>query len=120
MAKECTRHFLALMRKNGIIWIRNPGCSSFEILAPIVLMVVLTIIRMQVPVTSTDQAGMLQKKYPAFLGAAPMGPGEWSHSNEQNGVINDWVHPMLCHSNYTERHHDSCEDYSIGNDWRGP
>ena len=47
------------MRKNMIIWIRSPACSLFELLAPIILMVALTIIRMQVPVTLTDQKGML-------------------------------------------------------------
>ena len=53
------RHFNALMRKNMIIWIRSPACSAFELLAPVILMVALTIIRMQVPVTLTDQKGML-------------------------------------------------------------
>ena len=56
---NCSRHFNALMRKNMIIWWRSPMCSAFELLAPIILMVALTIIRMQVPVTLTDQAGML-------------------------------------------------------------
>ena len=56
---NCARHFNALMRKNMIIWIRSPACSLFELLAPIILMVALTIIRMQVPVTLTDQHGML-------------------------------------------------------------
>lgn len=56
---NCGRHFNALMRKNMIIWIRSPACSAFELLAPIILMVALTIIRMQVPVALTDQKGML-------------------------------------------------------------
>ena len=43
-------------------------CSAFELLAPIILMVVLTVIRMQVPVTLTDQKGMLQKKWVAYPG----------------------------------------------------
>lgn len=56
---KCGRHFNALMRKNMIIWMRSPACSAFELLAPIILMVALTIIRMQVPVALTDQKGML-------------------------------------------------------------
>jgi len=56
---KCGRHFKALMRKNLLIYTRSYGCSLFEILAPIVLMIGLTVMRMQVPVVQTDQAGML-------------------------------------------------------------
>ena len=45
MAK-CFRHFKALMRKNWIVWYRNPGCAAFEVLAPCILMAVLWIIRL--------------------------------------------------------------------------
>ena len=45
MAKNCYRHFKALMRKNFINWWRTPGCTIFELLAPIILMVALTLIR---------------------------------------------------------------------------
>ncbi len=48
------RHFKALMRKNFILWWRTPGCSAFEILAPMVLMAVLWIIRLQIATTSVD------------------------------------------------------------------
>ncbi len=48
------RHFKALMRKNFILWWRTPGCSAFEILAPMVLMAVLWIIRLQIPKTEVD------------------------------------------------------------------
>jgi len=51
---KCLRHFKALIRKNALIWKRNWGCSSFEIIAPIILMVGLCIIRTQVPYTFID------------------------------------------------------------------
>ena len=56
---KCNRHFCALTRKNWLLWKRNWGCSAFEFLAPVILMIFLTIIRLQVPVTKVDQAGML-------------------------------------------------------------
>ena len=52
--EKCFRHFKALMRKNFILWWRTPGCSIFEILAPVILMVILDIIRRQIPTTNTD------------------------------------------------------------------
>ena len=48
---KCFRHFKALMRKNLILWWRTPGCSAFEIIAPILLMAALWAIRLQVPTT---------------------------------------------------------------------
>ena len=66
---KCFRHFKALMRKNFILWYRMPACSAFELLAPIIMMIALTIIRMQIPVLSTDQAGMFKKKWVVYLGA---------------------------------------------------
>ena len=50
----CFRHFWALSRKNAILWYRAPCCSAFEVLAPVILMIILTIIRMQIPTTETD------------------------------------------------------------------
>jgi len=65
---NCFRHFKALMRKNFILWYRTPGCSIFEILAPIILMVILTVIRTKIKTTSVDQEGILNKKYVVFPG----------------------------------------------------
>jgi len=39
-----------------------------EILTPILLMVVLWVIRLQIPTTNVDSAGLLSKKYVASLG----------------------------------------------------
>ena len=51
---KCFRHFRALMRKNFILWGRTYFCSCFEIVTPIVLMLVLLIIRNYVPYLSVD------------------------------------------------------------------
>jgi ATP-binding cassette subfamily A (ABC1) protein 3 len=75
---KCFRHFKALTRKNWLLWKRNWGCSGFELLAPCILMIGLTIIRMQIPTTHVDQAGMLEKKFPAYIGVAPTGMNTWA------------------------------------------
>lgn len=41
-------------------------------------MVVLWIIRLQVPRTSVDKDGVLTKKYPVQLAVTP-GPGDWEY-----------------------------------------
>ena len=52
--RKCFRHFKALMRKNLILWVRSWGCSTFEIIAPAILMAALAIFRSKVPVTPVD------------------------------------------------------------------
>lgn len=64
----CCRHMRALTKKNCIIWRRTAYCSALEILTPILLMVVLWVIRLQIPTTNVDSAGLLSKKYAASLG----------------------------------------------------
>ncbi len=94
---NCFRHFGALMRKNFILWWRTPACSIFEILAPIVLMAVLWIIRLQVPSTSVTQDGLYSKKHATFKGANNVNGtynGSW-------GSLNDYVRPMFNFSDYT-------------------
>ena len=92
MALKCWRHTKALIRKNFINWFRSPGCSTFEILAPILLMVALVVIRMQIPVTYTDQAGMFNKKYVAMPGV-PNNEGSWQKSTHYDDWINEKVRP---------------------------
>jgi len=75
---NCCRHLKALTRKNFILWYRAPRCSLLEILTPVILMVVLWIIRLQVPRTSVDKDGVLTKKYPVQLAVTP-GPGDWEY-----------------------------------------
>ena len=118
---KCFRHFKALMRKNWIVWYRNPGCASFEILAPLVLMVVLWIIRLQVPVTATDKNGILNKKFPVYLGARPVeGKGRYGHFDYDNSWNSDILRPMIEYANYSNRRVPDPSDFNIGNDLWGP
>ena len=55
----CCRHFKVLMRKNMIMWWRTPICSAVEMLAPVLLMAILTLIRLQVPLKNVDKQDML-------------------------------------------------------------
>ena len=119
MALKCWRHTKALIRKNFINWFRSPGCSTFEILAPILLMVALVVIRMQIPVTYTDQAGMFKKKYVSMPGV-PNYEGTWQKSSDDDDWINDKVRPMFIYADYYERHHGDPAEYSISYDWHGP
>ena len=83
-------------------------------------MVILTVIRMQVPVVLTDQKGMLNKKWVAFPGLANLG-GYWSDSTDGDDWMNYNVRPFYTYANYSERHHDHIpEDYDVAYDWRGP
>ena len=76
MSFNCLRHFKALLKKNVLLWARTPCCSMFEILAPVVLMIVLWVIRLQVPTTAVDAEGMLDKKLTVYPGV-PKHDGEW-------------------------------------------
>ena len=42
------RHYLALMKKNGIIWRRTLGASLCELFCPVILMFILSVARMLV------------------------------------------------------------------------
>ena len=118
---KCTRHFFALTRKNFYIWTRTWGCSAFEILAPFILMIVLSIIRAQIPVTYTDQSGMLAKKGPVFLGVGNK-DGKWAQNTSEDDWVDDKVHDMFEWANYTEKHNAGKTpfEYDISWDWHGP
>ena len=88
------------MRKNFLLWWRMPACSAFELLAPIVMMVILTVIRMQVPVVPTDTAGMLKKNLPVYLGVQPKEIYTWKNNNDDSDWANEKVRPFFCYSNY--------------------
>lgn len=98
------RHFKALTRKNFILWWRSPLCSLFEIVAPIILMVALTVIRMQVPTTKVDQEGMLKKKFAVFPGAPYKGLGTWIGNTSGNPETNEKIVAMTCYSDYITSH----------------
>ena len=118
---KCCRHLKALTRKNFYIWSRTWGCSSFEIIAPMVLMIALSIIRAQVPVTYTDQAGMLNKKYVVMPGIGNK-DGTWAHDTSGNGWIDNKVVDMFRFANYTDKHDRDDPEfvYDIAWDWHGP
>ena len=68
MAKFC-RHLKALLKKNLILWYRNPICAVFEIMMPLALMIGLAAIRSGVATTDTDAKAMLAKKQVSMQGA---------------------------------------------------
>lgn len=80
-------------------------------------MVVLVIIRIQVPTTSVDQAGMLGKKLVAMPGAGNT-DGSWDTSSRGNFYVNGKVRPFFKYANYTEK--NDRDEYDIGFDWHGP
>ena len=55
-------------------------------------MAALVAIRMQIPVTYTDQAGMFNKKYVVMPGV-PNNEGSWQKSTHYDDWINDKVRP---------------------------
>ena len=100
---NCFRHFRALFKKNGLLWIRTPCCSAFEILAPMVMMIVLWIIRLQVPTTSVDVEGMLSKNLDVMPGVGKSDNGKWATNTGENHYVNDKVTPLMAYANYTTK-----------------
>jgi len=99
---KCFRHFKALMRKNFILWYRTPLCSAFEIIIPVLLMCGLNWIRVKVPTTSVDQAGMLKKNGFAGLGVTPTDDlGVWHNNTDTNSIIDLPTRPFACFGNYS-------------------
>ena len=116
---KCFRHFRALMRKNFIIYYRTPGCSLFELLAPIILFIGLNIIRNLVPVTPTDPAGMGKKKLPIWPGLANTN-GYWENSTDNAAWVDNKVRPLCNYTDYYTRHDSDPMKYNIAWDWEGP
>ena len=112
---HCTRHLKALIKKNFLLWFRNIGCSSFELLAPILMMAIVVIIRYQIPTTSVDAEGMLQKKYPSTLGVDNLN-GTWDRENS-NDIMNRNLRPLYNFTGYHTRHNPDPLDYDMGYDW---
>lgn len=119
---KCTRHLFALTRKNFYIWTRTWGCSAFELVAPLVLMIVLSFLRTQVEITHTDQSGMLKKKYPVMLGIGKKNANTWAHNTDLDDWVNDFVTPMFGFANYTIKHDEDDPEasYDLGFDFHGP
>ena len=98
--RKCFRHFKALMRKNLMVWVRSWGCSTFEIIAPIILMVALCVFRTKVPVTPVDQVGMLGKKAPSMIGIGPTGMYQWDKTTDSSYKIDEKFKGLACHAQY--------------------
>ena len=113
---KCFRHFKALMRKNFILWWRTPGCSLFEILAPILLMAVLWVIRVQVPTTNVNKEGMFSKKYFTYPGLT------WNSTDWKldNGYLNGKLRPFAGWADKKDNHYDDPYLYDAGYDYYGP
>ena len=112
----CFRHFRALMRKNFILWWRTPGCSLFEILAPILLMAVLWVIRVQVPTTSVDKDGQFSKKFMTYTGLYWNG-SDWIY---QQIPLENILRPFTGWAGMIDHKHSNPYDYDPGQDIYGP
>ena len=100
MARHTYRHFKALMRKNIINWKRQPVCAFFEIMAPLILMVIMALMRWKVPYVKVDSQGMLDMKLASFPGAGKPN-GVWAKNTGGNDFV-DWrENPFFTYVNYT-------------------
>jgi len=107
------------MRKNFIVWSRTPCCAFFEIMVPVFLMIVLSVIRLEVPTFSTDQSAMLDKKLPAFPGVGLTPDGTWGTSTDYN--FDNLLRPFFTWANYSESHdHFDPTAYQMSYDTKGP
>lgn len=118
MAK-CWRHFTALSKKNAIVWYRTPLCAIVEILTPALLMIILCVLRAEIPLTTTDAKGMLKKTLPVFPGVAYYENGYWYNSTDGDHVYDIQNRPMMEWVNYTYGGSDPSK-YSMGIDKFGP
>ena len=100
----------ALLRKNFIVWRRNPFCGFFELLAPVVMMSCLWWIRTLVPIEDISKDGRLDAKFASNLGIANLG-GTWSSSQGDNAWLNDKLRPMYIFANYTDKHYKNASEY---------
>ena len=99
MARHTWRHFKALMRKNLINWKRQPVCAFFEIISPLVLMIVICLIRWKVPYTSVDSEGMLDWTLPVMPCCAKV-DGKWEGTTDYSHYVNDRVNDYFNYSGY--------------------
>lgn len=105
------------MRKNWIVWYRNPGCAAFEVLAPCILMAVLWIIRLRVPTVPVDRKGMLSKKYPMYIGGQPYDIPEGFRY--KNHWVDDHMRGMGYYADYSNRFMKDSNDFNAGFDMYG-
>lgn len=119
---KCWRHFKALSKKNAIVWYRTPFCALTEVLTPALLMLILCVLRINVPSVPTDAEGMLAKKGPVMPGVGYDPELGWYNSTGGNHYVDDYMRPMIGYSDYTrgDTHMTNWTEYSIGYDKYGP
>ena len=119
MAK-CWRHFVALTKKNAILWSRTPICAVFEFAVPAFLMAMLCVVRINVPSTPVDAAGTLADKLWTYPSVSFLENWSWGMFTSENPYSNERNIPLVMYSNYTRDTHDPLDDYDMGYDWYGP
>ena len=100
--KRTLRHFTALCRKNWIIWKRNFVCTIFQMVVPVVLMLVLIYARSVVKIKHTDLVALEKYRHPAFpaLVYKKATHGD-SYSYEMDAhATNDAVQDFMMWANY--------------------
>ena len=65
-SKRTCRHFTALCRKNWIIWKRNFVCTIFQMIMPILLMLILVWARSVVKIKHTDLVSLEKWRHPIY------------------------------------------------------
>ncbi len=70
------RHFNALMRKNWIVWKRNPLSSICQLISPAIFMALIVWLRTLFSRVPIDSANLLLLKHPMYV------------VNEFNGQLN--------------------------------
>ena len=99
MARHTWRHFKALMRKNLINWKRQPVCAFFEIVAPLILMVVICLIRWKVPYTSVSPTGMLDWRLPV-IPCCGKKDNKWVGDTTDSHQVSDRVNDFFNYTGY--------------------
>lgn len=66
-----TRHYRALMKKNCINWKRTPCGSIFEIVCPIMLMLILVYARSRIETVDQDDFSLYSLRRPFYPIAKP-------------------------------------------------
>jgi len=124
------RHWKALMKKNAILWRRRPFCSLFEIICPVLAMLVMVFLRYHIGSSSIPYNLLIEKvKVPSLPGL------KWSSKSSKKHPNGSWSNSIVTHRsigkdltaymNYTEYptkfHYRNPEhQYSLIEDVRGP
>lgn len=90
------RHFNALMRKNWIVWKRNPVSSGCQLVSPIVLMLFVVWIRTKFTRVPIDSANLLLLRHPIYtLNVTESGTPNYLATSQH-------LEDFFVYSNYTD------------------